>query len=136
MSLPTVAAARIYEGQLKGQSGEENFLSFETMPYTGLSKTYNTDSQTPDSAGTMSAIMTGIKTRKGVLSVEQTGMRGDCQASKNQHLITALELAEFAGLSTGVVTTCHTGCDLCSYARAPLGRRLRHAGSSESDGLS
>jgi len=105
MSLTTVAASRIYEGQLRGQSGEENLLSFETMPYTGFSKTYNTDSQTPDSAGTMSAIMTGIKTRKGVLSVDQTGLRGDCEASRNSHLMTAVELAELAGLSTGVVTT-------------------------------
>ncbi len=105
MSLTTVSASRIYEGQLKGKSGEENLLSFETMPYTGFSKTYNTDSQTPDSAGTMSSIMTGIKTRKGVLSVDQTGLRGDCEASKNGHLITAVELAELAGLSTGVVTT-------------------------------
>jgi len=105
MSLTTVTASRIYEGQLRGQSGEENLLSFETMPYTGFSKTYNTDSQTPDSAGTMSAIMTGIKTRKGVLSVDQTGLRGDCKASKSSGLMTAIELAELAGLSTGVVTT-------------------------------
>lgn len=105
MSMTTVAAARIFEGQSRNQSGEENLLSFETMPFTAFSKTYNTDSQTPDSAGTMSAIMTGIKTRKGVLSLEQTGKRGDCEASKNSHLMTALELSELAGLSTGIVTT-------------------------------
>jgi alkaline phosphatase len=105
MSMPTVAASRIYEGQQKGQSGEENFLSFETMPYSGFSKTYNTNSQTPDSAGTMSAIMTGAKTRMGVLSVDQTAIRDNCESSKNAHLMTALELAETAGLATGVVTT-------------------------------
>jgi alkaline phosphatase len=32
MSLPTVAAARIYEGQLRGRPGEENRLSFEEFP--------------------------------------------------------------------------------------------------------
>jgi alkaline phosphatase len=105
MSLPTVAAARIYEAQLQGNSGEENLLSFETLPYTGLSKTYNTDSQTPDSAGTMTAMMTGVKTRMGMLSVDQTSFRGNCKQSKTAGLITALELAEIAGLSTGVVTT-------------------------------
>jgi alkaline phosphatase len=105
MSLPTVAASRIFEGQLKGRSGEENQLSFETMPYTGLSKTYNTDSQTPDSAGTMTAMMTGVKTRMGMLSVDQTSKRGSCAQSKTADLMTAVELAEIAGLSTGIVTT-------------------------------
>lgn len=38
MSLSTVAAARIHKGQLKGNPGEEDGLSFEQFPYTGLSK--------------------------------------------------------------------------------------------------
>src|SRR5690606_17325659 len=65
MSLTTVAAARILEGQRKGGSGEENRLSWETFPATAFSKTYNTDSQTPDSAGTMTAITTGVKSHMG-----------------------------------------------------------------------
>jgi alkaline phosphatase len=44
MSLTTVAAARILEGQRKGGPGEENSLSWESFPNTALSKTYNTDS--------------------------------------------------------------------------------------------
>lgn len=38
MSIPTLAAARIYLGQTRGHSGEESRLSFESFPYTGLSK--------------------------------------------------------------------------------------------------
>lgn len=38
MSIPTVAAARIYKGQLNNRTGEEEELSFEGFPYTGLSK--------------------------------------------------------------------------------------------------
>jgi len=105
MSLTTVAASRIFEGQLKGMSGEENLLSFETMPYTGFAKTFNTDSQTPDSAGTMTAMITGAKTKMGFLSIDQTANRGDCASSKNGSLMTAVELSELAGLSTGFVTT-------------------------------
>lgn len=105
MSLTTVAAARIFEGQRHGRTGEENQLSFETFPHTALSKTYNTDSQTPDSAGTMTALVTGVKTRKGVLSVDQTAERGDCAAGLRAPVATLLEMAEAAGLSTGVVTT-------------------------------
>ena len=105
MSLPTVAAARIYEGQQRHQPGEENQLSFERFPYTAFSKTYNTDSQTPDSAGTMTAMMTGAKTRMGFLSVGQIPARGDCTAGLKQPLTSAVTLAKSAGLATGVVTT-------------------------------
>ena len=43
MGVSTVTAARILEGQLKGMQGEENNLSFDTFPYTGMAKTYNVD---------------------------------------------------------------------------------------------
>ena len=105
MSLPTVAAARIREGQLKQQTGEENLLSFERFPHTAFSKTYNTDSQTPDSAGTMTAMITGVKTRMGFLGVGQIPERGDCAGGRTQPVASALTLAKQAGLSTGVVTT-------------------------------
>lgn len=105
MSLTTVAAARIFEGQRKGGSGEENRLSWENWSNTGLSRTYNTDSQTPDSAGTMSAMATGAKTRLGVLSIGQSAARGDCSAARKAPLLTLWELAAASGLATGVVTT-------------------------------
>src|SRR3954464_12590409 len=78
MSITTITAARIYEGQQKGGSGEENRLSFENFPATALSRTYETDFQTPDSAGTMTAIMSGVKTRAGVIGVDQVTERGNC----------------------------------------------------------
>jgi alkaline phosphatase len=105
MSLTTVAAARILEGQRRGTPGEENRLGWETFPATALSKTYNTDSQTPDSAGTMSAMATGIKTRAGVLSIGQQARLGDCAAALETPVLTLWELAASSGLATGVVTT-------------------------------
>lgn len=42
MSLSTVTAARIRKGQLKGNTGEEDSLSFEKFPWTGLSKVRTT----------------------------------------------------------------------------------------------
>ena len=40
MDLTTVTAARILQGQQRGETGEENYLSWErNFPYTGLSKT-------------------------------------------------------------------------------------------------
>ena len=39
MGISTVTAARIFDGQSRGQSGEENFLAFENFPNVALSKT-------------------------------------------------------------------------------------------------
>lgn len=105
MSIPTIAAAHILLGQRQGKDGESARLAFETLPYTALSRTYETDAQTPDSAGTMSAIMTGVKTKAGFISVSQAAERADCASSRGHEVLTALELAELAGLSTGAVTT-------------------------------
>lgn len=105
MSITTIAAAHILAGQKKGVDGESYRLSFENLPYSALSRTYETDSQTPDSAGTMSAIMTGAKTKAGFISVSQAAKRADCASSRGQELVTMLELAEAAGLATGSVTT-------------------------------
>lgn len=105
MSLSTVAAARILQGQRRGQSGEENLLAFERFPYTGLAKTYNTNQQVPDSAGTMTAMATGVKTSAGVLGVDQMVRRGDCASVPGRERVSILELAALDGLHTGIVTT-------------------------------
>ena len=36
------------QGQLRGETGEESQLAWETFPYSGLIKTYNTDRQAGD----------------------------------------------------------------------------------------
>jgi len=105
MSIGTVTAARILAGQQQGRSGEENSLSFGLFPFTGLAKTYNVNAQTPDSAGTMTAIVSGVKTDFGVIGVDEDIVRGECATQAGNELVTALELAEIAGLSTGIVTT-------------------------------
>ena len=38
MGISTVTAARIYKGQLNGQTGEETQLNFEKFPNVALSK--------------------------------------------------------------------------------------------------
>ena len=105
MGPTTVTAARIFDGQTRGVDGESNVLSFENFPFVALAKTYNTDAQTPDSAGTMSAMVTGVKTRAGVLSISSGPKRGDCAGSKSAVVATIGELTEQAGMATGVVST-------------------------------
>lgn len=113
MGISTVTAGRILDGQLKGGKGEDNVLSFETFPYAALSKTYTADNQIGESAGTITAMMTGVKTASGVIGVKEgAGIHyvdgkpvapADCGAS--ERLTTALEYAEMDGMATGVVTT-------------------------------
>lgn len=105
MGISTVTAARIYAGQKQGMYGEENRLSFEHFPNTAMSKTYNTNQQTPDSAGTMTAMMAGVKSKAGVIGVADGVVRGDCNSVAGQELTSALMLAEEKGLATGIVST-------------------------------
>lgn len=105
MGVSTVTAARILAGQLRGEPGEENLLAFERLPYLALSKTYNTDQQVSDSAGTMTAMVTGVKTRAGVLSVDESVQRADWAGARGHELPTLIERAEQRGLATGIVTT-------------------------------
>ena len=105
MGVSTLTSARIHKGQLAGEYGEEGYLTFETFPYTALVKTYNVDAQTPDSAGTMTAMMSGVKTDVGVIGVNEHIERGQCETVAGNEVITALELAEIKGLSTGIIST-------------------------------
>ncbi|WP_243042068.1 alkaline phosphatase [Dyella sedimenti] len=105
MGLTTIAAAHVRAGQREGGDGESHRLSFERFPFSALSRTYETDQQTPDSAGTMTAIMSGVKTRAGFVGISQAPRRQDCEASHGQELVNALELAAAAGMGTGAVTT-------------------------------
>ncbi len=121
MGLSTVNAARILAGQRAGGQGEENLLSFEKFPHLALVKTYTTDSQVPDSAGTMSAIMTGVKTRSGVISMSEAATWKDCGVDSDHSIRTLLERSEMAGLSTGVVSTARVthATPAATYAHVP-----------------
>lgn len=105
MGISTLTAARILEGQIRGESGEENQLSFEMFPFVALSRTYSVNQQTSDSAPTAAAIMTGIKTNEGLISVNQNVIRGNYQTVRGNETKTMLEMAEENGKSTGIVST-------------------------------
>ncbi len=105
MGVSTLTAARIFEGQMRSESGEENRLSFEEFPFSALSKTYGTNQQTSDSAPTMSAIISGVKTDEGVISVNQNVQHANYKTVAGNETKTLLEYAEDAGKSTGVVST-------------------------------
>ncbi len=107
MGVSTVTAARILEGQLSGKSGEENALAFEKLPHLALSKTYSVNQQTSDSAPTMTAMVTGVKSNDGYLSVDHLTPDNEVNAGviEAHKLTTILEQAERRGMSTGVIAT-------------------------------
>ncbi|MBS3744608.1 MAG: alkaline phosphatase [Wenzhouxiangellaceae bacterium] len=105
MSMATITAARILAGQRAGKPGESHRLAFERFPHTALARTYNTNQQTPDSAGTMTAMATGAKSFAGAIAVDQRAERGACEPSRGRELVSLLDLAKSAGLPAGIVTT-------------------------------
>ncbi|WP_421219285.1 alkaline phosphatase [Aeromonas jandaei] len=100
MGLNTLTAARIYG------VGEEGSLTIDTLPETAFIKTFSHDSQVTDSAPSMSAYMTGVKSNNGVISMDSNATQeSNCSKSAGKPATTLLELAKAAGRGTGVVTT-------------------------------
>lgn len=82
--------------------GEPMRLHVQTWPHLGLSETSPVDAFVSDSANGMSSIVTGVKTRNGVISQSAEAVRGKADGKPTK---TVLEYAEQQGLRTGVVTT-------------------------------
>ncbi|MEP9389356.1 alkaline phosphatase [Mesorhizobium sp. KR9-304] len=122
MSVATVTAARILEGQKRGVDGESNSIAVDTFPYTALSKTYSHDGQVSDSAPTVTAMVAGVKTRNDVIGVNQTVPVGDCKAALAGEVTSIFELAEAAGKATGVVSTARIthATPAGAYAHTPV----------------
>jgi alkaline phosphatase len=105
MGISTITAARIYEAQKRGETGEENSLSFEKFDNVALVKTYNTNAQVPDSAGTATAMHSGLKTRIGVLGIGPDAEKGVCKDARAHPLPLLGEEVKRRGLALGIVTT-------------------------------
>ena len=111
----TVTAARILKYK------EEGSLNMDKLPRTARIKTFSLDAQTTDSAPSMAAYMTGVKTRNETLSLDATTKAfppgrdaatnvansvNNCPATGNGVAsATLLELAIAKGKATGVVST-------------------------------
>ncbi|MEA3250888.1 MAG: alkaline phosphatase [Pseudomonadota bacterium] len=98
-------ATRVFMGQQAGGYGDDYALPQEQFPSAGLVKTYNVNAQTPDSAGTGTAMMTGVKTDIGVLGVNANVNRGDCSTLPGNTVATASDVFADLGKEVGLVTT-------------------------------
>lgn len=105
MGISTITAARIHAGQKKGVDGESYQLAMETLPHAALSKTYSHDAQVSDSASTATAMVAGVKVRSRTLGVTQEANYSNCASTVGNGTDTIFELAEGAGLATGIIST-------------------------------
>ncbi len=96
MGVSTLHAASIHG------HGEPLSLHVQQWPHLGLSEMSPADKWVSDSANGMSSIMTGVKTRNGVISQGPDAVRGERDGTPMK---TVLEYAEERGLRTGVVST-------------------------------
>lgn len=93
--IPTLHAASVHG------YGDPAKLYVQHMPHLALSDTSSAADWVTDSAAGMTAIVTGHKTKNGVISQSATAVPGK---SDGEILKTILEYAEEHGLSTGVVS--------------------------------
>ena len=58
---------------------------------------YNIDYQTPDSAGTATAFLCGVKAKYGTIGVDGRANRANCSSSIGTHVSSILDWAQQAG---------------------------------------
>ncbi|KAF7464501.1 hypothetical protein GHT09_006482 [Marmota monax] len=105
MGVPTVTATRILKGQVQGKLGPETPLAMDHFPYMALSKTYNVDRQVPDSAGTATAYLCGVKGNYGTIGLSAAARLSQCNTTQGNEVMSVMYRAKQAGKSVGVVTT-------------------------------
>ncbi|NWV13719.1 PPBI phosphatase, partial [Ptilonorhynchus violaceus] len=103
--IPTITATRILKGQQQGKLGPETPLALDAFPYVALSKTYNVDRQVPDSAGTATAYLCGVKGNYQTIGLSAAARYSQCNTTAGNEVISVLERARKAGKAVGIVTS-------------------------------
>jgi alkaline phosphatase len=102
MGYSEIAAARMEKAGMNLSVYNGTSLNLDHLDYDGYVSTYSADSFITDSAPASTAMATGHKTNNGVISQDSTAVT---KKQNGKNLTTILELAEKAGMSTGVVST-------------------------------
>ncbi|XP_031975356.1 intestinal-type alkaline phosphatase-like isoform X1 [Corvus moneduloides] len=103
--IPTITATRILKGQQQGKLGPETPLALDAFPYVALSKTYNVDRQVPDSAGTATAYLCGVKGNYQTVGLSAAARHSQCNTAAGNEVFSVLQRARNAGKAVGIVTS-------------------------------
>lgn len=98
-------AIRLFAGQQAGGLGDDHVLPYEAFPNMALVKTYTVNGQTPDSAPTASAMLTGVKSKNTMINVDGDVAVGDCANLPGNELTTLTQIADQMGKSVGIIST-------------------------------
>lgn len=98
-------ATRLFVGQQQGGMGDDYVLPYEAFPNLALSKTYNINAQTPDSAPTAGAMNTGVKQLFNTLNLNDQAVLEDCATVEGNTLTTFAETVQEQDKSVGIVST-------------------------------
>lgn len=100
MGISTIGATRVFSVGVDGD------LVMDQFPHSALSRTADADHITPDSASTMTSMITGVNANSGVIGFGAETELGDFNADGDgPPLSTALERAKQRGMAVGVVST-------------------------------
>ncbi|KAG3282228.1 ALPI-containing, partial [Ictidomys tridecemlineatus] len=97
MGVPTVTATLtwILKGQMQGKLGPETPLAMDHFPYI----------QVPDSAGTATAFLCGVKGNFLIIGLSAADHFDQCTTTQGNEVMSVMYRAKQAGKSVGVVTT-------------------------------
>uniref|UniRef100_A0A4W2CRC5 Alkaline phosphatase n=1 Tax=Bos indicus x Bos taurus TaxID=30522 RepID=A0A4W2CRC5_BOBOX len=101
MGVSMATAAWILKGQMAGKPGPETPLAMDQFPYLALSKTYNVDRQVPDSAGTATAYLCGVKGNYRAIGVSAAARYNQCNTTRGNEVTTVMNRAKKAGGGSG-----------------------------------
>ncbi|XP_030432374.1 alkaline phosphatase, germ cell type-like isoform X3 [Gopherus evgoodei] len=107
-TFPYVALAKVRRPQLLGNAPRARAVpaapSACSRPLAAL-QTYNVDRQVPDSAGTGTAYLCGVKANAKTLGVSAAAVYGKCNTTWGNEVHSVLHRAKLSGKSVGIVTT-------------------------------
>ncbi|KAH9286457.1 Alkaline phosphatase, tissue-nonspecific isozyme [Echinococcus granulosus] len=100
-----LSSGRLYKAFKAKRTGEVKRMSFEVWPFSTMCRTYDLETMSADEASSATALLTGTKTRSGVLGLTGDVKRGSCHPyTKHEKTMSILNAAVEAGLATGIVT--------------------------------
>lgn len=100
MGVSTVSATRFFSVGVDGN------LVMDQMPHSALSRVSTTDYITPDSAGAMTSMMSGINTNSGIIGMgPDTEVNDFNNDGDGARVVNVLEQAAQAGMKVGVIST-------------------------------